>query len=70
MQDEFGFKSNFSDDDEAYENLLPPMTPEEEKRLKIRLMKEKIQYYQDIINKLMMEYYALDNEWHSDDGLD
>ena len=66
MPDDFGLKSNITDDDD----FLDSITKEEEKKIKIRLLKEKIQYYQDIINKLMMEYYELDNEWHSDDGLD
>lgn len=68
MPDDFGNKSNITDDD-GYD-YLPELTPDEEKKIKIRLLKEKIQYYQDIINELTMEYYALDNVWYSDDGLD
>lgn len=66
MPDDYGLRSNITDDDD----FLVPITEEEEKKIKIKLLKEKIQYYQDIINKLMMEYYELDNVWYSDDGLD
>ena len=40
------------------------------KEQKIEKLLAKIKFYQDIVNDLTLEYYALDNQWFAPDGLD
>jgi hypothetical protein len=64
--DDYCVKSNIVDDDD----YLFPSDEDLTKEQKIEKLLAKIKFYQDIVNDLTMEYYALDNQWFAPDGLD